>query len=119
MIYETMIGIGLGLLVAVLGLIYWRLIVCGVKIDALESLSRDLLASPGTFNEESVIEQVLDAVHDALGSMQMPTAQDHLMGGVAQMAQMWLMKKMGFAPGFGVEADQEPLIEAPGLDQDA
>jgi hypothetical protein len=41
------------------------------------------------------------------------------MGGVAQMAQMWLMKKMGFQPGFGVNPDQEPLIEAPGLDTDA
>ena len=119
MVNETMLGVGLGILVAILGLIYWRLIVCGIKIDALESLSRSLLDSPVEIDQESLIDRVLDAVHESMATMEMPTAQDHIMGGVAQMAQMWLMKKMGFQPGFGMNPEQEPLIEAPGLDTDA
>ena len=119
MVNDTVLGVGLGILVAILGLIYWRLIVCGIKIDALESLSRSLLDSPVEIDQDSLIDRVLDAVHESMSSMEMPTAQDHIMGGVAQMAQMWLMKKMGFAPGFGGNLDQEPLIEAPGLDTDA
>lgn len=119
MVNDTVLGVGLGILVAILGLIYWRLIVCGIKIDALESLSRSLLDSPVEIDQDSLIDRVLDAVHESMGQMEMPTAQDHIMGGVAQMAQMWLMKKMGFSPGFGANIDQEPLIEAPGLDTDA
>jgi len=113
---ETLLGVGLGLLVGFLALIYWRLIVCGIKIDALESLSRTLIDSPIEINEDSLVDRVLDAVHDSISQLEMPTAQDHIVGGVAQMAQMWLMKKMGFTPGFGMNPEAEPMIEAPTFD---
>ena len=86
------------MIAVVLAVILYRLFVCSIKIDALTDLSRSLLDSSRNLDEASITETVLDAVQDSLASIEMPSAQDHLIGGVAQMAQMWMMKKMGFDP---------------------
>jgi hypothetical protein len=96
---EWVYGAVFSIILVILASILWRLLVCSLKIDALTELSRDLLASSASLDETSIVETVLEAVQDSLGSIEMPSAQDHLIGGVAQMAQMWMMKKMGFDPG--------------------
>jgi len=93
--------------------IMWRLFLCGLKIDALTEISKDLLMSSANLDETAIAETVLEAVQDSLGSIEMPSAQDHLIGGVAQMAQMWMMKKMGFDPGN--MAQTQPVLDDVGL----
>ena len=108
---EWVYGAVFSIILLVLASILWRLFVCSLKIDALTDLSRDLLASSVSLDEEAIVETVLDAVQDSLGSIEMPSAQDHLIGGVAQMAQMWMMKKMGFDPGTMMQT--QPVLEDP------
>lgn len=106
---EWVYGAVFSIILVVLVAIMWRLFICSLKIDALTELSRDLLASSASLDETSIVETVLDAVQDSLGSIEMPSAQDHLIGGVAQMAQMWMMKKMGFDPGQMMQT--QPILE--------
>ena len=106
---EWVYGAVFSLILVVLGSILWRLFICSMKIDALTELSRDLLQSSTSLDQTSITETVLEAVQDSLGSIEMPTAQDHLIGGVAQMAQMWMMKKMGFDPGTMMQT--QPVLD--------
>jgi len=53
-------------------------------------------------------EETLDLVHDVMGQMKTPSIADHLGGGVAQYAQMRMMRMLqseGMMPG---ELDFEP-----------
>jgi len=106
---EWVYGAVFSIILIVLGAIMWRLFICSLKIDALTELSRDLLASSASLDESSIVDTVLEAVQDSLGSIEMPSAQDHLIGGVAQMAQMWMMKKMGFDPGQMMQT--QPILD--------
>ena len=106
---EWVYGAVFSLILVVLGSILWRLFICSMKIDALTELSRDLLQSSTSLDQTSITETVLEAVQDSLGAIEMPTAQDHLIGGVAQMAQMWMMKKMGFDPSTMMQT--QPVLD--------
>jgi hypothetical protein len=106
---EWVYGSVFSIIAVVLCAILYRLFVCSIKIDALTELSRSLLDSSRNLDESSITETVLEAVQESLGSIEMPSAQDHLIGGVAQMAQMWMMKKMGFDPSN--MAQTQPVLD--------
>jgi len=44
----------------------------------------------------SIKDEIADTIEEFMGNLQVPTAQDHLLGGISQIMQMWAMKK--FAP---------------------
>jgi len=108
---EWVYGALFSLIAVLMATILYRLFICSVKIDALTDLSRSLLDSSQNLNEEGIVDTVLDAVQDSLSNIEMPSAQDHLIGGVAQMAQMWMMKKMGFDPSTLMQT--QPILEEP------
>jgi len=108
---EWVYGALFSLIAVLMASILYRLFICSVKIDALTELSRSLLDSSQNLNEEGIIDTVLDAVQDSLSNIEMPSAQDHLIGGVAQMAQMWMMRKMGFDPTSMMQV--QPVLDDP------
>lgn len=108
---EWVYGALFSLIAVLMATILYRLFICSIKIDALTDLSRSLLDSSQNLNEDGIVETVLDAVQDSLSNIEMPSAQDHLIGGVAQMAQMWMMKKMGFDPTNLMQT--QPVLEDP------
>lgn len=53
-------------------------------------------APAGDMNEvvQDLTGELAALIEDTLGAMHVPTAADHLMGGVAQMASAWFQQKM-------------------------
>lgn len=71
----------------------YKFTVCNAKIDALHEFSLTLNNSP--VNLENLSERIEEIVDDTLSNIEMPTAQDHIAGGLMQMLQMFAMRKLG------------------------
>lgn len=67
-------------------------------VRATVDLERAVQAAPATGDMTEVVQdltgELAALIEDTLGSMHVPTAADHLMGGVAQMASAWFQQKM-------------------------
>ena len=57
-------------------------------------------ASPKSMDE--IKDELLDIVEDTLANMQPPNAGDHFMGMMAQIGQMWAMRKFNIDPQTGL-----------------
>ena len=72
-----------------------------------ENWKAELLdASPKSMDE--IKEELLDIVEDTLANMQPPNAGDHFMGMLAQVGQMWAMRKFNIDPGTGLPRPELP-----------
>ena len=78
-----------------------------VVLFALKRLLEALAQVTESFNRTSsetnididgIREELLDIVENTISNLQPPNAIDHLMGALAQFAQMKLMKTMGVSP---------------------
>lgn len=85
------------LLVAVLFGIAVMILAVNHLLQALDKLGEDL-NSPRekvTFDIDAIKSEILGVVEDTVANLQPPTAMDHLLGALAQFAQMKMMKSMG------------------------
>lgn len=72
-----------------------------------EAWKAELLeASPKSMDE--IKEELLDIVEDTLQNMQPPNAGDHFMGMMAQIGQMWAMRKFNIDPATGIPRPELP-----------
>ncbi len=62
-------------------------------------------------NMEEINDEISNTLTDFVNNLHIPTAADHLMGGVSNLLQMWGMRKFG-----NVQEMIQPQIE-PGLNQ--
>ena len=69
----------------------------------IEEIRADLVgnSSSTTFNLDELKDELLDMVHDTIGSMQPPNAFDHIVGALSGPLQMWAMRKAGIDPSTG------------------
>jgi len=91
---EVWLGVSLGLLLAS-NVALW------LKLDrCYQDLGQKLNESQTVIEQKvdigSIKAEIQDTIEDFMGGMNVPTAQDHLLGGISQIMQMWAMKK--FAP---------------------
>ena len=90
---EVLLGVGLGLLLAS-NIALW------LKLDrCYQDLGQKLAASQTTIESKvdigSIKEEIADTIEDFMSNLHVPTAQDHLLGGLSQIMQMWAMKRFG------------------------
>ena len=90
---EVWFGVALGLLLAS-NVALW------LKLDrCYNDLGRKLTDSQSTFESKvdigSIKEEIADTIEDFMQNLHVPTAQDHLLGGLSQIMQMWAMKRFG------------------------
>lgn len=102
---EVVLGVSLGLLIA-LNVALW------IKLDkSVIDLSAELANSQTIIESKvdigSIKAEIQDTIQDFMQDLHVPNAQDHLLGGISQIMQMWAMKK--FAPA--VEMMKEQLHE--------
>jgi len=86
----------------------------------LETLKEDLVdnSTSGSFNLDELKDELLDMVHETIGSMQPPNAFDHLLGALAGPIQMWAMRKAGIDPSTGKPLDLiQQIIEPQEIDE--
>lgn len=101
---EVLIGVGLGLLLASNGALWVKLNNCYNSLSTLIQKSNDIeIDIP---NLTDIREEISATIEDFMGNLHVPTAQDHFIGGLSQIMQMWAMKK--FQPM--VEQMQNQLI---------
>lgn len=76
--------------------------------EALQEISTNLTARETTSftGIDDVKEELLGIVEDTIANLQPPSAIDHLMGALAQFAQIKLMKSMDIDP-----SDLMPALE--------
>ena len=91
---EVWFGVALGLLLAS-NIALW------LKLDrCYQDLGRKLNDSQTVIEAKvdigSIKDEIADTIEEFMSNLQVPTAQDHLLGGISQIMQMWAMKK--FAP---------------------
>ena len=91
---EVWFGVALGLLLAS-NIALW------LKLDrCYHDLGRKLNDSQTVIEAKvdigSIKDEIADTIEEFMSNLQVPTAQDHLLGGISQIMQMWAMKK--FAP---------------------
>jgi hypothetical protein len=89
---EVWFGVCLGLLLASSGALWY-------KFHTLESTinrSMNKVQESVEFPIDAIKDEISDTIQDFMSNMNVPTAQDHLLGGISQIMQMWAMKK--FAP---------------------
>ena len=75
------------------------------KIDEFRT---EFLDSPSsqTIVVDEIKEELLDLVEEVIGNMQPPNAGDHFVGMLAQIGQMWAMRKFNIDPTSG-----KPMLE--------
>ena len=84
-----------------LGLLLASNIALWLKLDrCYHDLGRKLNDSQTVLESKvdigSIKDEIADTIEEFMSNSQVPTAQDHLLGGISQIMQMWAMKK--FAP---------------------
>lgn len=67
---------------------------------------------PGSFDVASIADQIQDAIEDALGSVQMPTAMDHIAGFASMFLQQKLLNQVPPAMAEGLSALNEHGTES-------
>lgn len=107
---EVLIGVGLGLLLASNGALWVKLNNCYNSLSTLIQKSNDI--SIDVPNLDDIRDEISNTIEDFMGNLHVPTAQDHFIGGLSQIMQMWAMKK--FQPMMEQMQNQlEPVIEPP------
>ena len=91
---EVLIGVGLGLLLASNGALWVKLNNCYNSLSTLIQKSNDI--SIDVPNLDDIRDEISNTIEDFMGNLHVPTAQDHFIGGLSQIMQMWAMKK--FSP---------------------
>lgn len=91
---EVWFGVALGLLLASNIALWLKLDRCYQDLGRRLSDSQTVIESKVDIG--SIKEEIADTIEDFMSNLHVPTAQDHLLGGISQIMQMWAMKK--FAP---------------------
>ena len=91
---EVFLGVGLGLLLASNVALWLKLDRCYSDLHKVLSESQTVIESKVDIG--SIKDEISDTIEDFMQGLHVPTAQDHLLGGLSQIMQMWAMKK--FAP---------------------
>lgn len=91
---EVWIGVALGLLLASNIALWLKLDRCYQDLGQKLNDSQTVIESKVDIG--SIKEEIADTIEDFMSNLHVPTAQDHLLGGISQIMQMWAMKK--FAP---------------------
>jgi hypothetical protein len=89
--FEVLLGISLGLLLASNAALWLKLNTCYSSLTKLIQASNDLTIDVP--NLEDIREEISNTIEDFMGNLHVPTAQDHFIGGLSQIMQMWAMKK--------------------------
>lgn len=91
---EVWFGVALGLLLASNIALWLKLDRCYQDLGRRLNDSQTVIESKVDIG--SIKDEIADTIEEFMGNLQVPTAQDHLLGGISQIMQMWAMKK--FAP---------------------
>lgn len=91
---EVLIGVGLGLLLASNGALWVKLNNCYTSLSTLIQKSNDIVVDVP--NLDDIRDEISNTIEDFMSNLHVPTAQDHFIGGLSQIMQMWAMKK--FSP---------------------
>tara|TARA_R100001086_G_C11845487_1_gene260134 strand:+ start:2178 stop:2513 length:336 start_codon:yes stop_codon:yes gene_type:complete len=97
--FEVLLGVGLGLLIA-LNVALW------LKLDRCYHDLHKMI-SDVEFNTpilDGIDDLIQDSVGNIMSNLHVPTASDHFIGGLSQIMQMWAMKK--FSPMINEMQDQ-------------
>lgn len=93
-VLEVLLGVGLGLLLASNVALWLKLNRCYWDLHKIISESTEGIEFEP--NVEGIKDEIFDAIGEFMGDLKVPTAQDHFIGGLSQIMQMWAMKK--FSP---------------------
>jgi len=93
-VLEVWFGVALGLLLASNIALWLKLDRCYQDLGRRLSDSQTVIESKVDIG--SIKDEIADTIEEFMGNLHVPTAQDHLLGGISQIMQMWAMKK--FAP---------------------
>ncbi len=88
---EVLIGIGLGLLLASNGALWLKLNNCYNSLSTLIQKSNDIAIDVP--NLDDIRDEISTTIEDFIGNLHVPTAQDHFIGGLSQIMQMWANEK--------------------------
>ena len=91
---EVWFGVALGLLLASNIALWLKLDRCYQDLGRRLNDSQTVIESKVDIG--SIKDEIAETIEDFMSNLQVPTAQDHLLGGISQIMQMWAMKK--FAP---------------------
>ena len=91
---EVWFGVALGLLLASNIALWLKLDRCYHDLGRKLNDSQTVIESKVDIG--SIKDEIADTIEEFMSNLQVPTAQDHLLGGISQIMQMWAMKK--FAP---------------------
>ena len=91
---EVWFGVALGLLLASNIALWLKLDRCYHDLGRKLNDSQPVIESKVDIG--SIKDEIADTIEEFMSNLQVPTAQDHLLGGISQIMQMWAMKK--FAP---------------------
>ena len=92
--FEYIFGVALGLLLASNIALWLKLDRCYHDLGRKLNDSQTVIESKVDIG--SIKDEIADTIEEFMSNLQVPTAQDHLLGGISQIMQMWAMKK--FAP---------------------
>lgn len=90
---EVLLGVGLGLLLASNIALWLKLDRCYSDLHKILSESSQVIESKVDIG--SIKNEIADTIEDFMSNLHVPTAQDHLLGGLSQIMQMWAMKRFG------------------------
>ena len=91
---EVWFGVALGLLLASNIALWLKLDRCYQDLGQRLNDSQTVIESKVDIG--SIKNEIADTIEEFMGNLNVPTAQDHLLGGISQIMQMWAMRK--FAP---------------------
>jgi hypothetical protein len=94
LVLEVWFGVALGLLLASNIALWLKLDRCYQDLGRRLNDSQTVIESKVDIG--SIKDEIAETIEDFMSNLQVPTAQDHLLGGISQIMQMWAMKK--FAP---------------------
>lgn len=90
---EVWFGVALGLLLASNIALWLKLDRCYQDLGKLLTDSQSTIESKVDIG--SIKAEIADTIEDFMSNLHVPTAQDHLLGGLSQIMQMWAMKRFG------------------------
>jgi len=90
---EVWFGVALGLLLASNIGLWLKLDRCYSDLHKILSDSHNVIESKVDIG--SIKNEIAETIEDFMQGLHVPTAQDHLLGGLSQIMQMWAMKRFG------------------------
>jgi len=110
--FEVLLGVGIGLLLALNVALWLKLDRCYNDLHQIISdASKGLEVAPPVL--DGIEDIINNTVGDIMSNLHVPTASDHFIGGLSQIMQMWAMKK--FSPMIDEMQNQ---LEMPGIPTD-